>query len=182
MSLNLILELAFWFNSLLWDWYMCVNSANRYLVVCFGWLTEDWTNDRGRWISLNSGFIVQILHKRYISVEITFAVSRHCSLCWVSKVCVVESLRLSCLLVCGDSTSRRWGWSLCLVNVAGCYMTERDLFWFIIHTKLIIIIPTIVHESIHRMLLVLRLSLKWKKGLLCIGSTHSEMSMKFVKK
>ena len=43
-------------------------------------------------------------------------------------------------------------------------------------------IPTSVHESIPRMLSVLRLSSKWKKGLLRIGSTRSEMLMKFVKK
>ena len=40
-------------------------------------------------------------------------------LCWVSKVYIAESLRLSCLLVCVDSASRRWGWSLCLVLILG---------------------------------------------------------------
>ena len=38
------------------------------------------------------------------------------------------------------------------------------------------------NESIYRMLSVLRLSSKRKKGFLCIGSAHSEMSLKFVKK
>ena len=45
-----------------------------------------------------------------------------------------------------------------------------------------IMIATRVHESIHRKLSVLRLSSKWKKGLLRVESAHSEMSMKFVKK
>ena len=45
-----------------------------------------------------------------------------------------------------------------------------------------IMIPTSTHESIHRMLSMLRLSSKWKKELLCIGSVHSEILMKFVKK
>ena len=35
------------------------------------------------------------------------------------KVSVVESFRLGCLLVYGDSASRRWGWSLCLVQIIG---------------------------------------------------------------
>ena len=35
----------------------CINPANRLLVVLL--LTEDWTNDRGKWISSNSGFIEQ---------------------------------------------------------------------------------------------------------------------------
>ena len=92
--------------------YVCVDPMNRLNVVCCGWLTEDWTNDRGKWISLNSGFIEWILHKRCIDVEIAVVVSRRRSLCWILKVCVVESLRLSCLLVCGDSACGRWGWSL----------------------------------------------------------------------
>ena len=90
-----------------WWWWWC------------GWLTEDLTDDRGKWINSNSGFIEQILHKRCMGVEITVVVSCHCSLCWVSKLYVVENLRLNCLLVCGDSTSRRWGWSQCLVQILG---------------------------------------------------------------
>ena len=97
--------------------YVSVDPAIRYLVFCC-WLTEDLTNDRSKWISLNSGFIERILLKKCISVEIAF-VLRRCSLCWVSKVCVVESLRFSCQLVCGDNVSRRWGWSLCLVQILG---------------------------------------------------------------
>ena len=45
-----------------------------------------------------------------------------------------------------------------------------------------IMTPTSVHGSIHQMLSVLRLSSKWKKGLLRIKLAHSEMLMKFVKK
>ena len=39
-------------------------------------------------------------------------------------------------------------------------------------------IATSVHESIQRMLSVLRLSSKWKKEFLCIESAHCEISMK----
>ena len=59
------------------------------------------------------------------------------------------------------------------------YDRKRSLLIYRTHK---IIIPTNVHESIHRMLSVLRRSSKWKKGLLRIGSAHSEMLMKFVKK
>ena len=43
----------------------------------------DWqrTNDRGKWISLNSGFIERILHERCMGVEIAVVVSHRCSLC-----------------------------------------------------------------------------------------------------
>ena len=97
----------------------CINPANRLYVCCCGWLKEDWTNDRGKRISLNSGFIERILPKRCIGAEIAVVVSRQCSLSWMLKVCVAESLRLSCLLVCGDGASRKWGWSLCLVQILG---------------------------------------------------------------
>ena len=60
-----------------------------------------------KWISLNSDFIERILHKRCIGEEIAVVVSRRCCFCWMLNVCVVESLRLSCLLVCGNSASRR---------------------------------------------------------------------------
>ena len=94
------------------------------------WLTDDRTKNRGQWLSLNSDFI------ECISVEITFVVSHRCSLYWVLKVYVVESFRLSCLLVCGNSKSRRWGWSLCLVQILGvavwlvcrCYW-RRSMMW-----------------------------------------------------
>ena len=59
-------------------------------------------------------------------------------------------------------------------------MTERDLF--LIYRTHKIMIATGAHESIHRMLSVLRLSSKWKRGFLRIGSAHNEMSMKFVSK
>ena len=62
-------------------------------------------NDRGKWISLNSDFIEQILHIKCIGVEIAVVVSCRHSLCWMLKVGVVESLKLSCLLICGDSMS-----------------------------------------------------------------------------
>ena len=54
-----------------------------------------------------------------MDLEIVVVISRRCSLHWVSKVCVVESLSLSCLLVCGVSASRRWGWLFCLVQILG---------------------------------------------------------------
>ena len=82
-------------------------------------MTEDWTNGWDKSISLNSGFIGWILHKKSIGVEITVVVSCWHSLCWMLKVCIVESLRLSCLLICGYSMSSRWGWSLCLVQILG---------------------------------------------------------------
>ena len=50
---------------------MCIDPANRYLVCCLWWLI-----DRGKWISLNSGFIERFLHKRCIHVEIVVVVSR----------------------------------------------------------------------------------------------------------
>ena len=97
--------------------YMCVDPVNRLYVVVLLGLTEGWTNDRGKGIRLNSGFIERILHQRCIGVEITVVVSCQCCLCWILKVCVVESLRLSSLLVCSDSASRRWRWYLCLVQI-----------------------------------------------------------------
>ena len=100
---------------------MCVHQFHEQLLVVFmiGWLTEDWTNDRSKCIRLNSDFIEGILHKRFIGVEIAVVVSRQHSVCWMLKVSVIEHLRLSCLLVCSDSTPRRWGWSLCLVQIFG---------------------------------------------------------------
>ena len=58
------------------------------------------------------------------------------------------------------------------------YDRKRSL---LIHRTYKIMIATSAHESLHRMLSVLRLSSKWKTVLLCIGSAHSEMSIKFVK-
>ena len=43
-------------------------------------------------------------------------------------------------------------------------------------------IPAWVHDSIQRMLSVLRLSSKWKNEPRRIESTHSEVTMKFAKK
>ena len=63
-------------------------------------MTEDWTDDRGKWINFNSGFIERILHKRCIGVEIAVVVTRLCSLCWMLKVRVEESLRLSASTWC----------------------------------------------------------------------------------
>ena len=48
-------------------------------------VTVNWTKDRGKRITLNSGFIERILHKRGMGVEIKVVVSVRCSLCWVSK-------------------------------------------------------------------------------------------------
>ena len=58
-------------------------------------------------------------------------------------------------------------------------MVKSDLF--LIYRTHEIMMATSAHKSIHRMLSVLRLSSKWKKGFLRIGSAHSEMLMKFVK-
>ena len=96
--------------------------------VC--WLTEDTKNDRGKWISFNSGFIERLLHKRCMGEEIAVVVSRWCHLCWVSKVCVVESLRLNCLLVCGDSAPRRCGLSLCLVKILNVAVWSSYRCWW----------------------------------------------------
>ena len=72
-----------------------------------------------------------------------------------------------------------------IINTVRCFISQllydRKRSLLIYRTQKIMI-PTSVHESIHWMLSVLRLSSKWKKGLLRIGSAHSEMSMKFVKK
>ena len=54
-----------------------------------------------------------------IGGEIAVVVSRRCDFSLVSKVDAAESLRFSCLLICVDSASRRWGWSLCMVQILG---------------------------------------------------------------
>ena len=76
------------------------------------------------------------LYKRCIGVKIAGFVSHRCSLCWVSKVYIAECLRLSCLLVCVDSTFSRWGWSLCLVQILGVaerpgcrYCWRQSMMW-----------------------------------------------------
>ena len=81
-------------------------------IGCLGvvWLTWDQTKKKGKCISLNSDFIEWILHKRY-------RCRNHG--CCMLKVYVAESLRLSCLLVCINSVSKRWGWSPCLVQILG---------------------------------------------------------------
>ena len=89
-------------------------TASRGFMCC---LIDRGIYKRQRIVSLNSDFVEQILHQRCIDAEIAVAVSRRCSLCWVSKVYVAESLRFSCLLVCVNSASRRGGWSLCLVQI-----------------------------------------------------------------
>ena len=93
----------------------------RLYIVCCGWLTEDWTNNRVSFQVLLSewSFSERIFHKRCMGVEIVVVVSCRCSLCWVLKVWVVVNLRLSCRLVCDDSASRRWRLSLCLVQIVG---------------------------------------------------------------
>ena len=113
----------------------CVDFANMWFE-CVIWLIDDWTKDRGKRKTLYSDFIERILHKRCIGAEITVVVSCLCSLCSVSKVYVVESFRLSCLLVNVDSTFRRWWWSLCLVQILsvalwlGCRCCwKRSMMW-----------------------------------------------------
>ena len=59
------------------------------------------------------------------------------------------------------------------------YDRKRPLLIYRTHK---IMIPTSAHESIHQILSMLRLFSKWKKDFLSIGSAHSEMVMKFVKK
>ena len=59
------------------------------------------------------------------------------------------------------------------------YDRKRSLLIYRTHK---IMIATGADKSIHRMLSVPRLSSKWKKRLLRIGSAHWEMSMQFVKK
>ena len=66
-----------------------------------------------------------------------------------------------------------------LIMLIVLYDRKRSLLIYHTHK---IMIATCAHESIHRILSLLRLSSKWKKGFLWIGSAHSEMSMKFVKK
>ena len=86
--------------------YGYIDPASRcFIYVCC--LTEDWTKDRGKWISLNSDFNEQILDKKYIGVENVVVVSHWCSLCWMSKVYLAASLRLRDLLIHVDSASRR---------------------------------------------------------------------------
>ena len=82
--------------------------------MCCDWLTKDWTNDRDKWISLNFRFYWANRTQKVYECRIAFVVSRRCSLCWVLKVSVVKSLKLSCLLVCDDNTSWR-----CLVQIVG---------------------------------------------------------------
>ena len=86
------------------DYYVCWSYEQ---LVCLLWLTENWTNDRDKWISLNFRFYWSNRWQKLYECRITVVVSRRYILCWVLKVCVVEGHRLSCLSVCGDSTSRR---------------------------------------------------------------------------
>ena len=71
--------------------------------------------------------------RKVYGCRIAVVVSHWFSLCWVSKVGAVESRRLGCLSVCGDSSSRRWGWSWCLVQIvsaavrSGCRCSWRQL-------------------------------------------------------
>ena len=113
--------------------YECVDAADSIVHVVE---SEDRTNNRGKWISLNSGFTESVLHKRCIGVEIAVVVSRRVSLSWLLKVCMVENLRLNCLLVCGDSASRRRGWFQCLSQILsvavwlGCRCCwRRPMIW-----------------------------------------------------
>ena len=56
-------------------------------------LTDDWTNDRNKWISLNFMFIEQIIHEKF-ECRIAVVVSRRCSFCWVlNDVGVTENLK-----------------------------------------------------------------------------------------
>ena len=68
--------------------------------------------------------------------RIAVVLSRRHSLCWMLKVDAGESRRVDCLLVCGDSASRRWGWSRCLVQIvsvavwSGCRrIWRRSKMW-----------------------------------------------------
>ena len=68
--------------------------------------------------------------------RIAIVISRRCSLSRLLNVCAVESLRLTCILVCGDSASRRWGWFLCSVQIvsiavwSGCRCCwRRSMMW-----------------------------------------------------
>ena len=122
------------------DGYMRVgfNPTNRLLGLLFVVLI-----DRGldKWQRLVDKFKFRfywanLTQELCIGVEITVVVSHQCTLCWVLKVCVVESLKLRCLLVCGNRTTRRWGWSLCLVQIldvtvwSGCRCCwRRSMMW-----------------------------------------------------
>ena len=70
------------------------------------WLTEDRTNDRDKWVNLNIRFYWANRTRNEYDCRIAVVESCRCGLCWLLKVCVVESHRVGCLLVCGDSASR----------------------------------------------------------------------------
>ena len=94
-------------------------SIPKKVWFCVLRLTENWTNNRDKWISLNIRFYWANRTRKKYGCRIAVVESPWCNLCWVLKVGVVESYRLRCLLICGDSTSRRWGWSLCLMQIVG---------------------------------------------------------------
>ena len=92
------------------------------------WLTEDGTNNRDKWISLNFRFYWGNSTQKVYQCRIAVIISCQCSLWWMLNV--VESLRLSYLFVCGDSTSRKWRWSLCLVQIVGVAIWSGDRFFW----------------------------------------------------
>ena len=66
----------------------CVDPMNSYYLLL--WLIDrGLENCRGKWISLNSGFIERILHKSCIGLEIVVVVSR---LLDVESLCFRKSL------------------------------------------------------------------------------------------
>ena len=97
---------------------MCVRLSCELIFMVF-------VNDRGldKWLRqvdrYKFRFYLATLTQTCIDVEIAVVVSRQRSLCWMLKVYIAESLRLSRLLLCGDSSSRRRGWSQCLVQILG---------------------------------------------------------------
>ena len=92
----------------------------------FLWLKEDWTNDKWKGESLNFRFYWANRTRTVYGCRIAVTVSRRCTVCLVlDDVGVVESLRLSYLLVCGDSASRRWLWSLCLMQIVDVAVWSR---------------------------------------------------------
>ena len=52
-----------------------MRRSREPLYVVLRVVIGNWTNDRSKWISLNSGFIEQILHEKCMCVEIAVVVS-----------------------------------------------------------------------------------------------------------
>ena len=116
----------FW-RDVLETYWCCGTPVNSPIpqTVCKWWWVGMIEREQDKWQGQ-----VDILNVRFYWVNLTRKMSNYdstpnvksqllWSLCWVLKVRNVESRRLGCLEVWGDSASRRWGWSRCLMQIVG---------------------------------------------------------------